>query len=307
VSDDTQAVEPVRERCDENRAPRRHGDDTPGTNPDGLHQQKLIRVFPRRTSATPDDGRTGFPFLWDEADEVHISVTFREDIPFAERLLAAWASVAPARIGGPALDDPGGEFTPGLYLKRGYTITSRGCPNHCWFCLVPRREGPVRELAIHDGWNILDSNLLACSESHVRSVFAMLKRQDQPANFTGGLDASLLADWHIDELMHLKTKQLFFAYDTPNDYEPLIRAGRLLTGAGFTRESHKLRCFVLIGYHRDTFDAAEKRLRDTWDAGFFPMAMLYRDGKRPVDSAWIRFQRQWANPYILACNLRRTA
>ena len=39
---------------------------------------RIIRVFPRRTAATPVDdlAYVGLPFFWSEADEVHISVTF---------------------------------------------------------------------------------------------------------------------------------------------------------------------------------------------------------------------------------------
>ena len=62
-------------------------------------------------------------------------------------------------IFGPATGMCGEAFTPGLYLKHGYTITSRGCHNHCWFCSVPKREGTLRELPITDGWNILDDNV----------------------------------------------------------------------------------------------------------------------------------------------------
>lgn len=38
---------------------------------------RLIRVFPRRTKATPDDdlAYTGPPDFFAEADEVHVSVT----------------------------------------------------------------------------------------------------------------------------------------------------------------------------------------------------------------------------------------
>ena len=50
---------------------------------------KIIRVFPRRTNATPDDdlaivGRT--PGFFDEADEIHVSVAFTWDLPRAEWL-----------------------------------------------------------------------------------------------------------------------------------------------------------------------------------------------------------------------------
>ena len=99
-----------------------------------LLTKKIIRVFPRRTNATPDDDdvriRT-FPGLFDEADEVHISVAFSWDMPWAEHAARLWSAVAPVKVGGPALNEKGGEFVPGMYMKRGYVITSRGCPNRC--------------------------------------------------------------------------------------------------------------------------------------------------------------------------------
>jgi len=259
---------------------------------------RIIRVFPRRTRATPIDEYAfiGEPdlFVPDDIDEVHISVTFTWDLFQAEKLARSWEKIAPVKIGGPATGMAGGDFEPGMYLKPGYVITSRGCPNRCWFCSVWRREGDVRELPIRNGWNVLDDNLLACSDEHIKAVFQMLERQPERTQFTGGLEAARLKDWHVDLLFDLKPKQMFFAYDTPDDYEPLVEAGRKLLKAGYDR--HVLRAYVLIGYQGDTFESAEERLQDVLKLGMFPMAMLYRDriGKR--DKTWMRFQKQWARP-----------
>lgn len=129
--------------------------------------KRIIRVFPARTHATPDDDLVrinAIPSLFDEADEVHISVAFTWHLKWAEWAAKQWACVAPVKVGGPALNEPGGDFIPGMYLKKGYVITSRGCPNRCWFCAVPKREGgQLRELPVTDGWIVSDDNLLACS------------------------------------------------------------------------------------------------------------------------------------------------
>jgi len=244
----------------------------------------------------------GPPPFWAEADAVRISVAFTWDIPRAERLAKEWERVAPVTIGGPAFGSRGGEFVAGMYIKPGYTITSRGCPNtHCWFCDVPKREGNIRELPIVDGWNILDSNLLACSESHIRSVFAMIGQQGHRAEFTGGLEAARLEEWHVDLLSQLRPRpSVFFAYDTPDDLEPLIEAGRKMLAAGFTQASHNLRAYVLIGYPKDNMEAAEKRLRETWNAGFLPMAMLWRNHKGERSPEWRTFQGYWARPASVA-------
>ena len=264
---------------------------------------RILRVFPRITNATPFDNmcRFGEPDMFDppDCDEVHVSVTFSWDIKRGEELRAAWADVHPCvKISGPAYNDRGETFIPGLYLKRGHVITSRGCPNHCWFCLVPHREGDLRELPITEGHTVHDSNLLACSDSHVRAVFDMLDRQPTRPLFVGGLESAILKDWHISALRELRSQRLYFAYDTPNDLEPLRDAGKRLQAAGFTRSSH-LYAYVLIGYERDTQEAAERRLLDAWEAGFCPYAMLYHDKNGETQKIWRKFQRKWVRPAII--------
>src|SRR4030042_387236 len=90
---------------------------------------------------------------------------------------------------------------------------------------------------------------------------------------------------------------MFSPFDPPDDEEPLRTASTMLRSAGFTRQS--MRVYCLIGYPRDTFEAAEVRLRLCVKLGFFPMAMLWRDVKNTVDSTWQKFQREWARPGII--------
>lgn len=240
------------------------------------------------------------PGMFDEADEVHISVTFTWDMPHAEWLEQQWRHVAPTKIGGPATGERSGNFTPGMYLKNGYVITSRGCPNKCWFCAAWKREGNVRELPITKGWNVLDDNLLACSTNHIKAVFTMLNQQSQRTIFTGGLEAKRLKEWHVAALVELKPQRMYFAYDTPDDYEHLRTAGAMLLDHGFTIASHTCCCYVLCGYHGDTILDADKRMNDTLDAGFTPMAMIYKDHKKGHHSKeWKVFQREWARPSII--------
>lgn len=267
------------------------------------------RVFPRRTNATPTDayafvGEPGL-FVPPDVSEVHVSVTFTWDIPAAERLVEAWSRIAPASMGGPALGTRGEEFMPGMYLRPGYVITSRGCPNNCWFCSVPKREGRViRELPVTDGHNVLDDNILACSDDHIKEVFAMLARQKERALFTGGLEAKLLKPWHVDLFMSIRPKRVFFAYDTLDDLPPLEEAARLFQAADYGSRNI-LCCYVLIGYPGDTFAAAEKRLNIVVRLGMCPMAMLYRDQRGHTTADWRKFQAAWARPAAIFAKTRR--
>jgi len=282
----------------------------------GGRGMRLIRVFPRRTKATPDDELAvcRAPDLFDEADEVHISVAFSWDVPRAEQLAEQWRHVAAVKVGGPAYGDAALEFVPGRYLKHGYTITSRGCPRRCWFCKVWKTNPVATPLpSIADGWNILDDNLLACSRAHVEAVFCMLRRQKRPVAFTGGLEALSLEDYHVDLLAGLKSRPTcFFAYDPGDDLSTLADAARRLLDAGFTTTSHRLRCYVLIGYPKDTIDSATTRLEAVSRLGFTPMAMLWQatskaEKRYAPDGLWRQFQRRWARPAIIhAVNPERT-
>lgn len=260
----------------------------------------IARVFPRRTKASPIGPLSFFgPPGWftPKVDEVHISVTFTWDLPRAEKLKKAWKKIAPVKMGGPAFGKPSGEFVAGKYLANGYTITSRGCINKCWFCKVWKREPKLIELPIVDGWNVLDDNLLACSEKHIRNVFSMLKNKKYHPVFSGGLEAKLLKDWHVDLLVDAKPSQMFFAYDTPDDWEPLMEAAKKLFHAGF-KKNNSIRCYVLAGFKGDTEAVAEQRVINVWRLGILPMVMVMRDektGKLPIGH-WGKLQHLYIRP-----------
>lgn len=281
----------------------------------------IARVFPRRTEATPTDklafiGECPDPKvvaqLIPDLGEVHVSCAFTYDLSEAERIAESWRALdVPVLLGGPALGKPSGPCSPGVYVKECITFTSRGCNNHCWFCRVPKVEGKLREYPIVDGYIINDDNLLACSESHVRNVFKMLARQQQKPEFKGGLEAKILKPWHVDLLVKSKPARIYMAYDTPDDYEPLVMAGRMLQEAGIKRSRHILSAYVLIGYKGDTLEKALDRCVKTWLAGFVPYAMLYTDeeGKTKDDydhtDCWGPFQRQFLRPEISMSILKK--
>jgi len=241
-------------------------------------------------------------------------VTFKWDIPRAEKLAKAWQRIAPVQIGGVAYGNRGDDFVPGRYIKRGYVFTSRGCPRRCRFCSVWLRDPKPRLLPIVDGWNILDDNLLACPRAHVESVFAMLRRQKQMVEFTGGLEAKSFKPYQLELLASLSPKpSMFWAYDPEDSFESMVECARMLHSADLMQmKAHRTRCYVLIGYpapistdgEDDTFEKAEKRLRDMQALGFSPMAMLYRPegaGSETWEPSkeWRAFQRRWVRPAII--------
>lgn len=271
----------------------------------------MIRVFPAVNNLTPDDDLVRFrePGLFDPRDvPVRVSCTFSWDKPRAEWLADLWSRFSSdIELGGPAYGDPGGEFTPGMYVKKGVVVTSRGCPKVCDFCLVPSREGHIRELKVTDGWNVIDNNLLACSEPHLDKVFEMLKRQKEPIKFSGGLDASLLRSDHLVRFAGIKLGELWFACDSDTSIEPLRAVGKMLDEAEIPLRQR--RAYVLFDPERDTLEKAEQRALAVMTAGFGPFAQI----KRPDDAKtrmvaskeWRQLAKVYCRPAAFGNRMRK--
>ena len=280
--------------------------------------KNILRVFPARTSYTPDDnmafiGMPPMPILIPEHDEVHISCTFTWDMVLCEELAYQWegATNKPVRLGGPAYGSPAEDFTPGMYTKRNVVFTTRGCNNNCPWCCVPKIEGRLRELSeIQPGNIIQDNNFLQASQLHKIRVFEMLKKQ-RGTCFKGGLQADLVDHHFIDGIRDLSISELLLACDTDARLPEFKRACRMLASAGFSRE--KIKCYVLIrpDMKKDQeleMERAEQRLAAVYEAGAMPFAQLYRDfseEKTVYPSAWNAFARMWQRPAATRAHMEK--
>lgn len=267
-----------------------------------FRMQKMIRVFARKTKWTPPDKWAfyGSPPLsvlnMRKGTPVAVSCTFTWDIPRAHELAEEWSlHFNNVSVGGPAFDDPGSEFIPGRFVKKSVTITSRGCPKRCPWCLVPTREGGIRELKIQPGNIVQDNNLLACSKDHIERVFEMLAGQRKGIKFLGGLDIDYIKPWHVELLKKIKIGKcgLCVSCDRPEDLKRLDKAADLL--GDFTIE--KKRCYVLVGRDGETQKQAQARCRAVLAMGFLVYAMLYRGiDSGPSRGEWHDFCNFWSDP-----------
>ena len=255
----------------------------------------IARVFPSRTSFTPTDEHAYFdvPGLFTPLyDEVHVSTVFTWDIPKAEWLAKQWWRHGKVILGGPAYGDHGGEFEPGLFMRHGCVFTSRGCPNKCWFCYVPKREGGIRELKIQDGNIVMDNNLLACSERHISEVFKMLSDK-KAVEFNQGLEAKLITKEIGQQIQRLKCKRIWLAYDRPDELPHVSAAYRYLGSP----KHDKVSVYVLAGYRGDTLEKAESRCIEIVKIGAYPFMMLYQpDQKIKYSKEWRALHRKWMRP-----------
>ncbi len=263
----------------------------------------IIRVFPERNKWTPDDplAFVGEPPLFRPGTPdtpVMVSVTFTWWRKRAEEIANSWRMFyKDVRIGGPAYDDPGDEFEPGMFLKSGCTITSRGCPKKCGWCSVPYREGAQRLLTIKPGWIVQDNNLLSTPEQHFANVFEMLRAQDRSIYFNGGLDKHFLKPWHVQFFDSVPIGELWWAADVPDDFRWLVKVKELFSHIPI----RKMRCYTMIGYEGETLAEAEKRIENIFDLGFMPFSQLYQPPFADVPAKiygldWKAVNRKWSRP-----------
>lgn len=222
---------------------------------------------------------------WQMAGKIYLSIPFTWLIPKAQKIIQE--SKKPVIIGGPAIImnqdlfdkkhlKPLPEGVSPIQLHNPFaTFTTRGCPNKCKFCAVPKIEGnlvelndfPVRPL-------ICDNNFLASSRKHFDFVIDRLKILPY-VDFNQGLDHRLLSNHHLDGLCSLKKVKVRFAFDNISSEAKVIDAINRTKKSGLK----DIQVYVLIGFN-DTPDDTLYRLNKVLELGCLPNAMRYQ----PLDS-----------------------
>lgn len=211
---------------------------------------------------------------WSVGDKLYISVPFTWLIEEAEGIAAEWKGKA--IIGGPGTMKPTEceGFEPLLYHNPSATFTTRGCPNSCPFCAVPKLEGDFWEIKdFRPAPVICDNNLLAASNKHLTRVVDSLK-QYRLVDFNQGLDVQLFKPGIADLLGGLRCK-VRFAFDSWGQ-ESIVKEAIDLCRE---RTTKNIGVYVLIGFH-DNPESARARLELVRSWGLRPNPMRYQ----PLDA-----------------------
>ena len=106
--------------------------------------------------------------------------------------------------------------------KTAYGFLTRGCPNKCFWCIVPKKEGKqhpymdVEEIAIEGRTNLIlmDNNVLA-SDYGLQQIEKIIKKGYR-VDFNQALDARLVTEDIAKLLARVKwLNQIRFGCDTP--------------------------------------------------------------------------------------------
>ncbi|KKL60058.1 hypothetical protein LCGC14_2209120 [marine sediment metagenome] len=115
--------------------------------------------------------------------------------------------------------------------KLNMGFTTRGCIRKCPFCVVPEKEGWIRETGdIYDFWDgkskeivILDNNILAVKD-HFKKICRQIKKEKLLVDFNQGLDHRLLTNDIADMLKSMRRKLYRFSFDSLKDENSVRKA-----------------------------------------------------------------------------------
>lgn len=237
------------------------------------------------------------PELYDDHDLVYGSLIFTRTRPVAEALLR---SRPDAIVGGTGwdlavtLEDQGittieQDYSVYPSFRSSIGFTQRGCRLRCPFCVVPSKEGPMREeQTVAQLWrgdphprhlHLLDNDFFG--QSAWRERIAEMREGGFRVSFTQGINARFIdeetavavasVDYRDDGMRH---KRLYTAWDSRKDERRLFRGLKLLADAG-VKPDHVM-VYMLIGYWPgETHEDREHRRRKLREFGARPYPMPY--------------------------------
>lgn len=188
---------------------------------------------------------------------------------------------------------------PSIDNKTAYGFLTRGCPNKCKWCVVPRKEGNIRpymdvdDVAVDGRTNLvlMDNNVLACDYGleQIQKIIDCGYRVD----FNQALDARLVTDNIAKLLAKVRWIDVIrFGCDTPRQIEECEEAMKMIDS--YRKNPAQYLMYTMIG---NDFDEALNRL-SYWKT--FKRVRIVAQPFRDVDNPhqivpqWQKDMARWA-------------
>lgn len=197
---------------------------------------------------------------------------------------------------------------PDIDSKTAYGFLTRGCPNKCKWCIVPKKEGAIRpymdvdDIAIDSRTNLIlmDNNILA-SPYGIEQIRKIIERGYR-VDFNQALDARLVTDEVAQLLARVKwLRYIRFGCDTRAQIAQCDRAVELINKYGYKKD-YFFYC-ILIGDEQECLERINHWKRK--GHRYMPYAQPYRTfmggGKIPQ---WQQRMARWCNrkELLMTCN-----
>jgi hypothetical protein len=246
--------------------------------------------------------RTGQPertlFEGEIPDRVYGSVIFEKSRPIAERLLRAYSGAIVGGTGWSVSDSLEGhgitttrqDYSIYPEFRQSIGFTQRGCRLRCKFCVVPEKEGAVREeQTIAEIWRgephprellLLDNDFFG--QSNWQSRIAEIRDGGFKVSFSQGINARFLTDESAEAIASIdyrdnkmSTKRIYTAWDNRKDEHRLFAGLERLVKYG-VKPDH-IMVYMLIGYWPgETHEDRDFRRAQLREFGARPYPMPYK-------------------------------
>ena len=194
-----------------------------------------------------------------------------------------------------------------LYPNCDYAIgyITRGCPNHCRWCVVPRKEGAIKPYRTWqqivrpdtDKLVLMDNNILACNyglaqlESLIDSGYRIDLNQ--------GMDARLVTGEIAEILSKLKLiRYLRFSCDTTAQIEHIQKTAELLGKRGI--KPYRLFIYLLVTEDLDNAEYRVEQLKKLRGITIYAQAERKLDGKSEPNA----LQKEFCQRYVYSGKFR---
>lgn len=211
------------------------------------------------------------------------------------------------------IDDmqPDYSIYPTVLKNISFGFLTRGCPNHCKWCVVPRKEGGISPY-----WDIekvangnkklvlMDNNILAAGD-YAREQLQKAIFFEYFVDFNQALDARLVDDAFAKQLVQIRwiNRRIRFGCDTKAQIADCEKAIALINSYGYKGE------YFLYTMLNDNLEECYNRLSYWWEINhrcreehkpnIYPYAQPYRDpdnSKRPIP-LWQLDMARWVNKH----------
>lgn len=164
--------------------------------------------------------------------------------------------------------------------KYSYSFTTRGCPNHCGYCAVPKLEKTGGSVLITPNWRdhivadrrtcvVMDNNITAAPGNHMEDVVNLLVDREKTVIFENGIDCKHVTPAVAKLLgkVNWAGNGLRIAFDRIEEDGVFQKAVQTLLDHGVGRR--KIMSYVLFNFN-DTPKDAEYRLLECAKLGVQP-------------------------------------
>lgn len=211
------------------------------------------------------------------------------------------------------------ELFPWLPHTHAYGKLTEGCPNKCFWCVVPKKEGYIRpymdieQIAIEGRTHVvlMDNNILAAGKYAVEQLQKIIDL-GLHIDFNQAMDARLVTPEYAELLGKVKwiDSRIRFGCDTTAQIKDCERAMQLINDAGFRGEYF---LYTMIGGKNDFTECYDrihywwKRLQDfrhnKQGRAVYAYAQPYRDPLNPNHTIpeWQKDMARWCNKRMIFC------